>query len=67
MDEPARDEPVNEMESDLQEIQLRLQKLNRDLRARARVDGSEGEGADDGIASGNPVDMNPLTADTAES
>ena len=62
MSEPERDEPLNEMESDLQAIQLRLQKLNRDLRARARVDGAD----DEGIASGDPVDMNPLTADTAE-
>ena len=55
------DEAGAQMDSELDAIQERLRVLKRKLDARESVISVEGD--DDPIASGDPVGMNPLTAE----
>lgn len=55
------DEAGAQMDSELDAIQERLRVLKRKLDARQSVISVDGD--DDPIASGDPVTMNPLTAE----
>jgi hypothetical protein len=55
------DEAGAQMDSELDAIQERLRALKRKLDARQAVISVDGD--DDPIASGDPVAMNPLTAE----
>jgi hypothetical protein len=55
MGDASRDDTREEIEADLHAIQVKLQRLHHELRARQRVDAPEP------IDGGDALSMNPLT------